>query len=264
LRLFRYENQDAKVVAERTSLYFACGTYIDALAYVAHNDLGLLSFVIGDTPGLEVCNKYTQDWFAVERTYTKPAATVLVGRELERYTNYRYIPGGHLVRSYPDAPPSIKPALTLPLIDQATPADSETTTAPDDQGLPDNSGPSSHAVPQPKYRFSIVFVLRSHWPVTINTDSLTSSVTGQHKYPIRNTTAKELFEKIRGAHFNINTGLKEREEQKAKLQASKQGVRRAPASTQYGVDGKKEQDDVGIEERNQSESESGAAGPGTG
>ena len=34
---------------------------------IAHGDLGLLSLVIGDTPGLEVWDHYSQGWFALAR-----------------------------------------------------------------------------------------------------------------------------------------------------------------------------------------------------
>jgi isopenicillin N synthase-like dioxygenase len=162
MRLFRYENHEPKIVAE------------------PHNDLGLLSLVIGDTPGLETWNKYTQSYFPIERTYSGPAASVLVGRQLQRFSNNRYVPGGHLVRSYPDY---------------------------NDR----------------KYRFSIVFVLRAHWPVIVDTDKMTSRITGPHEKPIKGITARKLFAQIRNAHYNINIGLKERDEQKQKLRDVKGG-----------------------------------------
>ncbi len=160
MRLFRYENHEPKVVAE------------------PHNDLGLLSLVIGDTPGLETWNKYKRSFFPIERSYSGPAASVLVGRQLQRFSNNRYVPGGHLVRSYPD-------------------------------------------YKDRKYRFSIVFVLRAHWPVVIDTDKMTSRITGPHAKPIKGVTAQELFAQIRSAHYNVNTGFKERDDQKQKLRDGK-------------------------------------------
>jgi isopenicillin N synthase-like dioxygenase len=162
MRLFRYENHEPKVVAE------------------PHNDLGLLSLVIGETPGLETWNKYTQSFFPIERSYSGPAASVLVGRQLQRFSNNRYVPGGHLVRSYPD-------------------------------------------YKDRKYRFSIVFVLRAHWPVVIDTDKMTSRITGSHAKPIKGETALAFFSQIRKAHYNINSGLKERDKQKQKLIDAKGG-----------------------------------------
>jgi hypothetical protein len=46
---------------------------------------------------------------------------------------------------------------------------------------------------------------------------MTSRITGPHAKPIKGVTARELFAQIRSAHYNINTGLKERDEQKQKL-----------------------------------------------
>ncbi|KAF2188810.1 hypothetical protein K469DRAFT_564671 [Zopfia rhizophila CBS 207.26] len=161
LRLFKYEGDDAKVVAE------------------PHADLGLLSLVIGDTPGLEVWNGYS--WLPIEQTYTTPSATLLAGHQLERLSNYRYPAGGHRVVSY---------------------------------GSPDSSSAFSST---PNYRFSIVFVLRAHERVMVNTDALTTNVTGPFQKSIKGITAGKMFEQIRNAHFNINTGLEEREEQKRKI-----------------------------------------------
>jgi isopenicillin N synthase-like dioxygenase len=79
LRLFRYEGWDAKVVAE------------------PHSDLGLLSVVVGDVPGLEVWDG--QGWFDVEREVErsgKRGASLLVGRQLERMSNGRYGAGFRL------------------------------------------------------------------------------------------------------------------------------------------------------------------------
>ncbi len=74
----------------------------------------------------------------------------------------------------------------------------------------------------PNYRYSIVFVLRAHSPIPVNTDNLTSSITGEFRKPRRETTAGDLFRDIHKAHFNINTGLQERNEQREKLAREKQ------------------------------------------
>ncbi|KAF1941484.1 hypothetical protein EJ02DRAFT_455148, partial [Clathrospora elynae] len=122
LRLFRYEGWEAKVVAE------------------PHADLGLLSVVVGNVPGLEVWDAHS--WFAVEKEVEKAGmkgASMLGGRQLERLSNGRYPAGGHRVVSY---------------------------------GLPN---PSSSPLPESedkKHRFSIVFVLRAHEPTIINSDTL--------------------------------------------------------------------------------------------
>ena len=152
----------------------------------AHRDLGLLSLVIGDTPGLEVWDRTAQMWFQIERSYAKPAGSLLVGRQLEQLSNGRYRSGGHLVRSYPDVPD----------------AKSLTTM-------------------QRNYRYSIVLVLRAHSPVPVNTDDLTTSITGEFQQPLKGITADELFRNIQSAHFNINTGIQERDEQRRKLEEKK-------------------------------------------
>ncbi|TVY22356.1 hypothetical protein LHYA1_G008648 [Lachnellula hyalina] len=88
LRLFRYEGfeqNQPKTVAE------------------PHRDLGLLSLVIGDKPGLEVWDRHAQSWFPIEKSFESPAGSILAGRQLERLTNSRYRSGGHLVRSYPSS-----------------------------------------------------------------------------------------------------------------------------------------------------------------
>jgi hypothetical protein len=67
------------------------------------------------------------------------------------------------------------------------------------------------------YRYSLVLVLRAHSPTPVNTDDLTTSITGEFHEPLKDITADELFRKIQAAHFNINTGLQERDEQRRKL-----------------------------------------------
>lgn len=168
LRLFRYEGWEKKVVAE------------------PHADLGLLSCVVGDVPGLEVWDG--RNFFDVERRYNVPCATLLGGRQLERLSNFRFSAGGHRVVSY------------------GTPA-------------PNTDG--SAATDNPKYRFSIVFVLRAHEPVIVDTDAITTDVTGEFKTPVKGVTAGQWYEQIRGAHFNINTGMEEREVQRRKIEEKK-------------------------------------------
>jgi hypothetical protein len=66
-----------------------------------------------------------------------------------------------------------------------------------------------------------VFVLRAHSPVVIDTDELTTDVTGEFGEKMRGIKAGQLFARIRGRCFNINTGLEEREEQRKKVRAGK-------------------------------------------
>ena len=151
LRLFRYEGQEAKEVAE------------------PHADLGLLSVVVGDVPGLEVWDG--AGWFAVEKEVRKSGAkgaSLLVGRQLERLSNGRYPAGGHRVVAYGE------------------------------EG----------------YRFSIVFVLRAHNPVLIESDDLETGVTGKWAEPVHGKRAGDLYAEIRSSHFNINAAMEERARQR--------------------------------------------------
>lgn len=156
LRLFRYEGQEAKEVAE------------------PHADLGLLSVVVGDVPGLEVWDGAV--WFAVEkevRDSGMKGASLLVGRQLERLSNGRYPAGGHRVVAYGNK--------------------SEGWTG---------------------YRFSIVFVLRAHNPVVIESDDLETEVTGKWAEPVHGKRAGDLYAEIRSSHFNINAAKEERARQR--------------------------------------------------
>lgn len=174
LRLFRYEGWEEKIVAE------------------PHADLGLLSCVVGNVPGLEVWNG--RQFWDVERNYKAPCATLLGGRQLERLTNFRYAAGGHRVVSY---------------------------------GKPHTSSQAKDGtlhqadIDTPQYRLSIVFVLRAHEPTIVNTDTLTTDITGAFQKPVRDIAAGKWYEEIRGAHFNINTGMEERDEQRRKIMEKK-------------------------------------------
>ena len=182
LRLFRYEDWEPKVVAE------------------PHADLGLLSVVVGDVPGLEVWDG--RSWFDVERQVEqagKRGASMLVGRQLERMSNERYGAGGHRVVSY---------------------------------GLPDNisgAAPKSSVIqdacpsgtPGKRYRFSIVFVLRAHEPVIVESDILETEITGRWSRPLHGETVAKMYEEIRRAHYNINIDISEREKQRRKLKIEK-------------------------------------------
>ena len=180
LRLFRYEGWHAKVVAE------------------PHADLGLLSSVVGNVPGLEVWDG--RAWFDVEREVQnagQKGASLLVGRQLERLSNGRYPAGGHRVVSYGSPTPKV-----------------EAATA-------ESSPPHSLDAEEKRYRFSIVFVLRAHEPVILNSDELETEITGKWKSPMRDTTIEKFYEEIRGRHFNINIDMSEREKQRQKIKAKK-------------------------------------------
>lgn len=152
----------------------------------AHKDLGLLSLVVGDRPGLEVLDRHVPCWFPIEQSYKYPAATVLVGRQLERLSNGRYTAGGHLVR---------------------------TTMNGDLQAI-------DHA-----YRHSIVFILRAHSSVPVDSERLTSTITGPFLEPLRDIIAGDLFRNIRQSHYNVNATTQTRAEQKKRLERGGQDTR---------------------------------------
>jgi hypothetical protein len=184
LRLFRYEGWEAKVVAE------------------PHADLGLLSVVVGDVPGLEVWDG--MNWFAVEKEVKDAGmrgATKLGGRQLERLSNGRYPAGGHRVVAYGSSPSS-------KLISAAA------STITENGGKKEEEG-------RKHYRYSIVFVLRAHEPVLINSSSLETPITGKWAEPMDGVMAGKFYEKIRGQHFNINIDLDEREKQRNKVKTIK-------------------------------------------
>lgn len=159
LRLFRYEGWQKKEVAE------------------AHADLGLLSVVVGNVPGLEVWDG--AEWFKVEKEVERTGmkgASLLVGRHLERLSNGRYPAGGHRVVSY---------------------------------GSPEDSAQ--------RYRFSIVFVLRAYNRVVINSDELETQITGKWVEPVHGQTAGDMYANIRCTHFNINIGIEERGKQRQQV-----------------------------------------------
>ncbi|KAF1921512.1 hypothetical protein BDU57DRAFT_510362 [Ampelomyces quisqualis] len=178
LRLFRYESWEPKVVAE------------------PHADLGLLSVVVGNVPGLEVWDGH--GWFDIEREVDRAqrrGASLLVGRQLERLSNARYAAGGHQVVSYGD-PNSLPTGQLL------------------------SHGGKQH---EKRYRFSIVFVLRAHEPVIIDSDKLETGITGKWEEEMKGVTAGKFYETIRGQHFNINIGIRERELQRRNIARKKEG-----------------------------------------
>ncbi|KAF2126473.1 hypothetical protein P153DRAFT_297145 [Dothidotthia symphoricarpi CBS 119687] len=172
LRLFRYEGWEAKEVAE------------------PHADLGLLSVVVGNVPGLEVWDGNA--WFDVEREVERSGrkgASILVGRQLQRFSNGRYPAGGHRVVSYGLPPSGPSPTIS----------------------------PSVLQTEQKRYRFSIVFVLRAHEPLLIQSSTLETNITGTWDEPLEGITVGKMYEQIRGKHFNINIGVEEREKQRQKI-----------------------------------------------
>jgi hypothetical protein len=72
LRLFRYnvDGERSKIVAEgnerpivQVNIVLKIFEHILLTFILAHRDLGLLTLVISDTPGLEVCDQHGRLWF---------------------------------------------------------------------------------------------------------------------------------------------------------------------------------------------------------
>ncbi|TID17992.1 hypothetical protein E2P81_ATG10961 [Venturia nashicola] len=185
IRIFRYENDvELKVLAE------------------AHRDLGVLSLVIGDKPGLEALDKASSCFLPVEASFKPGMCTIMAGRQLEYFSNHIYEAAAHRVVSYgPRQPklgvhPSIGKEVLKTLLSRF------------------------NRVQKPKYRYSLVFILRTDKSVTIDYGTLSSPVAGDMTLKADGPrTAGELLEKIRKAHFNVNTQVRDREAQKEKLKA---------------------------------------------
>jgi isopenicillin N synthase-like dioxygenase len=174
LRIFRYETWEDKVVAE------------------PHNDLGLLSLVVGNSPGLEVWSPMIGSFYPIEKSYQDLSSTgsLLVGRQLQRFSNGRYVPGGHRVMSYPKHEVA--------------------------------KGKSPTAAKQ--YRYSVVYVLRAHYDEIIHVKSLCSPIAGENRMVKDGESARQFFANLRSSHYNINTNLKERAHQKIHIRQKKEQV----------------------------------------
>ncbi|KIJ52463.1 hypothetical protein M422DRAFT_64935 [Sphaerobolus stellatus SS14] len=206
LRMFRYERRDQEVdnaaaaASDATKLQDG-GNAKDStvgkgrLVAEPHIDLGLLTIVIGSSPGLEVYSRNSStnqgEWISIEQApYSTPSpsgltATVLAGETLTYLTNRRFIPGRHRVFV-----PSIHP-----------------DDSPDDRDAP--------------YRFSLVFALRPHESALLSSSLLTTDITGPFICPLEGVYGKELFDAISKSKYNVNTNQKDREAQKRRLQTKK-------------------------------------------
>ncbi|KAG7008925.1 hypothetical protein G7Y79_00004g015090 [Physcia stellaris] len=168
VQVFEAEGGEPKVNAER------------------HKDLGLLSLVIGHSPGLEVLDPVTGLWEAIESEDFVPkeaqvrsgglTATLLSGETMALLTRGRYKAGVHRVLCAPDR---------------------------------DNP-----------YRFSIVFTLRPGL-APVYTMHFESDIVGRFapEEQMDGQSSAELFERIRRSHWNVNVVKDLREEQQKRLLA---------------------------------------------
>ncbi|KAE9992282.1 hypothetical protein EG327_009543 [Venturia inaequalis] len=185
IRIFRYENDtEFKVLAE------------------AHRDLGILSLVIGDKPGLEALDKTSNQFIPIETIFKPGMCTIMAGRQLEDFSNHIFEAAAHRVVSYGPKQPKLG-----------------TTPSKTKEFLKPLLG-RFNRFQKPKYRYSIVFILRADKSVKLDYEALSSPVTGDVTSKVDGPrTAGELFEKIRKAHFNVNTQVQDRERQKEQLKA---------------------------------------------
>ncbi|KAJ6527081.1 hypothetical protein B0H19DRAFT_1196403 [Mycena capillaripes] len=197
LRLFRYDRPAAgggkKVVAE------------------AHKDLGLLTLVVGRSPGLDA-RDVSGRWVSVEDTPTgagapRLTATLLAGQTLSYLTRGLYASGAHRVSVLPPA-------------------------RPDDA-----------------HRFSLVFALRPAPKAPIETAKFEKSAligafprarlsAEANNFPecsMYGQPASELFRCIAQKHWNVNIAPEVREEQKKKLAETGVSVEALAADSKGGV-----------------------------
>lgn len=176
LRLFRYDRpagQEAVVSAER------------------HKDLGILSLVVGKSPGLQVLDTASNAWIPIEEDTVIPedakvrssslTATLLCGKTMSFLTRDQYKAGIHRVCCAP---------------------------AKDDP-----------------YRFSIVFALRAA-PAPVFTETFESTVVGEFPLEQRmnGQSAAFLTQQITATHWDVNIAKDVREEQQNKFRAQVQAA----------------------------------------
>ena len=164
LRLFRYDRpigSEVKINAEK------------------HKDLGLLSLVVGHSPGLMVIDSSTGRWVPVEEDSALPpdaksrsggfTATLLVGETLAFLSRGKYQAGVHAVECAP------------PLEGYRTRDENE------------------------RYRYSMVFALRPA-VAPLWTKNFESDVTGRFEGcdSAQGESSDVLFERIRSSHYNVN------------------------------------------------------------
>ena len=170
-----------------------------------HKDLGLLSLVVGHSPGLEVLDQSTGQWNAIEDEEFVPkdakqrsgglTATLLSGETMALLTRGRFKAGVHRVLCAPD--------------------------------------------PGNPYRFSIVFALRPA-VAPVYTDRFESNIVGRFPSQERmnGQSSALLFKRIMSSHWNVNVVKDLREEQQKRLRGMTEAA--GPASLKHGSEDKYE------------------------
>ena len=163
----------------------------------------------------------------VERSYRKGMCTLMGGRQLEHFSNNVYEAAAHRVVSYGPDELKLDESLGDPPISYRKEIKSMTKAIVKKFKRKPTADtiPKSPKKPTNAYRYSMVFVLRADRDVQLNYASISSPVCGDVTYKAEKkgapTTAGELFDNIRKAHFNVNTQVEEREKQKQELTVQK-------------------------------------------
>lgn len=175
MRMFQYDrplpaSAEPKVVAEH------------------HKDLGLLTIVVGHSPGLECWDVDNQTWVECEMREGLNAS-ILVGQTLAKFTNWRYNAGRHRVFVHP---------------------------------APSHPPPTSEDIEplsNPTHRYSLVHALRAHLPLTVSHTDFQTSITGDFAphTQFQQATISQIYQAISNAHWNVNISVEERRKQEEKL-----------------------------------------------
>lgn len=180
-----------------------------------HKDLGLLSLVVGHSPGLQAPDTETGRWVDVEDEGSLPRGavrrskglrgTLLVGETLAWLSRGRYRAGVHRVVC---APPS----------EVSAASGGEEGAERRDDGVDDDNEDDA------KYRYSIVYTLRAA-PAPLFTREFESQVVGQFEEGerVEGESSAVMFEKIMRTHWNVNVKPSVRDEQRRRFEG-KNGV----------------------------------------
>ncbi|KAL5535009.1 hypothetical protein ACEPAF_3100 [Sanghuangporus sanghuang] len=166
-----------------------------------HRDLGLLTIVLGHSPGLECWDAERDEWVSCETNERGLNATILVGETLTKFTNGRFVAGRHRVLVHPSPSPSPS-SDTLPQSDS-------------------HSQCQSRIAPliNPSFRYSLVHALRGHLPLLTSSRSFETPITGT--FPPRlawsDASIGEIYNAISRAHWNVNISVEERRRQEKEL-----------------------------------------------
>ena len=191
-----------------------------------HKDLGLLSLVVGHSPGLQALDAKTNAWVSVEDEANLPpgsikrsgglTATLLSGETLALLSRGVYRAGVHRV--------------------VCAPSSSFSAAAGDEQR--ENENGNGNRKDDPSYRFSIVYTLRAA-PAPLFTRNFESKVVGLFGpgEVAEGLSSAVVFDRIMKAHWNVNAAPSVREGQIRKFEARKRGVGREGENGQERVSG---------------------------